>query len=439
MKKYEQWQDMIARLYPELSSTEKDKKHLSRTITFQVTDRCSLACTYCYQINKSTRIMKFETAKKFIDKLLSGEDGFAEYVDPSYSPGVIIEFIGGEPLLEAKLIEQICDYFEEQVIEKCHPWATMHQYSICSNGVSYFDPDVQHFLSKYGHKLSFSVTIDGDKELHDSCRVFPDGVTGSYDLAVAAANDWMSRGNYMGSKITIAPGNIDYLVKAIVHMVELGYTDINANCVYEEGWTLEHAKKFYILLKEIADYWIDNDIVETHYLSLFVPSFFRPKKEGDDENWCGGVGQMLAVDPDGYLYPCIRYMESSLGSDVEPLRIGSVEEGIGMTKCTHDCINCLNSITRRTQSTDECYNCPIAEGCSWCSAYNYQVNGTPDKRVTYICVMHKARALANVYFWNTYFKKIGSPDRFKNYCPDEWALEIISEDELKMLNDLCKK
>ena len=62
--------------------------------------------------------------------------------------------------------------------------------------------------------------------------------------------------------------------------------------------------------------------------------------------------------------------------------------------------NKLEQITRRSQSTDECYNCPIASGCSWCSAYNYEIYGTPNKRTTFICPMHKARVLANIYYWN---------------------------------------
>jgi sulfatase maturation enzyme AslB (radical SAM superfamily) len=32
------------------------------TVTFQVTDACNLACTYCYQINKGNHRMSFETA-----------------------------------------------------------------------------------------------------------------------------------------------------------------------------------------------------------------------------------------------------------------------------------------------------------------------------------------------------------------------------------------
>lgn len=438
MKRIEQYQDFIGRLYHDFSKTKKDDELNTLPLTFQVTDECNLACTYCYQINKGKRVMKFEDAKKLIDMMLASDERLATYINFDNIKAVIIEFIGGEPFLQIDLIEQICDYFLDRAIELEHPWADTFRISICSNGVLYFDEKVQKFLNKYRNAISFSVTIDGNKELHDSCRIFPDGAP-SYDLAVAAANDWMSRGYDMGSKITIAPGNISYLYDAIVHMVDLGYTEINANTVYEEGWNLNHAIVFYEELKRIADYWLENDLIETHYLSLFEEiDFFCPKKEEDIQNWCGGTGKMLSMDPDGYLYPCIRYMESSLGTEVPPLRIGHVDTGIGQDKCTSDCIHCLNSITRKTQSTDECFYCPIAGGCAWCSGYNYQIYGTPDKRATFICDMHKARALANVYLWNSFYKKKNAPKTFKMYCPKEWALPIIGEEEYNMLLKLSE-
>lgn len=438
MKKFEQWQDMIARLYPELNDPESPSKCLSRTVTFQVTDECNLCCSYCYQINKGVRKMKFEDAKKLIDMLLTGDPRLGGYVDVETSPGIIIEFIGGEPFLCVDLIDQICTYFYDRAIELMHPWATKFCISICSNGVLYFKPEVQKFLNKWRNNISFSITIDGNKELHDSCRVFPDG-SGSYDLAVAGAQDWMKRGYYMGSKITIAPGNLEYLTSAIMHMVELGYNEINANVVYEKGWTLDHAKEYYRQLKGIADYWVEHDMAKDTYLALFDDGFFKPKKEDDLENWCGGTGFMLSMDPDGWLYPCIRYMESSLGTDREPLRIGHVNFGIAQRECDKQCVECLNAITRRTESTDECFYCPIAAGCSWCSAYNYQENGTPDSRCTYICDMHKARSLANVYFWNKWYRKQGTDERFEMHCPKEWAVPIIGEEEYAMLEDLAKE
>lgn len=165
-----------------------------------------------------------------------------------------------------------------------------------------------------------SVTVDGNKELHDACRVFPDGRP-SYDLAVAAAKDWMDKGGVMGSKITIAPGNVMHLYEALTHMVELGYDDINANCVYEKGWATTHAVVLYAEMKRVADYFLNTDLNfldGSFRCSLYENRFFCPKEETDVQNWCGGNGVMLSVDPDGVFYPCIRYMESSLNGEQEP-------------------------------------------------------------------------------------------------------------------------
>lgn len=432
---FEQYSDSLARLYPEFGegkNGEDDKgslRFLTRSVTFQVTDACNLACKYCYQINKGTRRMSFETAKKYVDLLLSGDKGFAEYgISPEYSKGIITEFIGGEPFLEIDLIDQVCDYMYMKMILENHPWVKFWRISICSNGVLYRDPKVQKFLNKWKNKLSFSITIDGNKELHDSCRVFPDG-SPSYDIAFDGASDWMARGNYMGSKITIAPGNVDYLLDAIKHMVESGYTEINANCVYEEGWNNELATKFYHKLLEVSDYFIDNKLVNTNYLSLFVDTFFKPKAESDTQCWCGGTGAMLACDPDGKLYPCLRYMESSVGTDVPAYTIGDLENGIGSRCIECERIDCMNAVNRRSQSTDKCFYCPIAEGCSYCSAYNYQTFGTPDSRATYICCMHIARALANAYWWSRWYLKDGVDKTVELWVPKDWALEIITEEE----------
>lgn len=435
-KRTKSYTDEIPQIYPELFKDDgSGVRKLVRTVTFQVTDSCNLACTYCYQTNKGKRQMSFDTAKKLVDALVSNSPKMNNYVTVENSPAIVIDFIGGEPFMNVDVIERICDYFLEQTISTGHQWAKFHRFSLCSNGVLYFDEKVQRFLNRYQNSLSLSITLDGNKELHDSCRVFPDG-SPSYDLALAATQDWMNRGYYMGSKITIAPGNLSHLYNAITHMVELGYTEIHANTVFEEGWNIDHAKEFYRQLKRLADYWIDNDMVDTHYLSLFEENMFSPQDETDNQNYCGGTGSMLSMDPDGYLFPCIRYMETSLGNNQKPMCIGHIDTGIGISQCQKSCIDCLNSITRRSQSTDECFYCPIGQGCAWCSAYNYQVFGTANKRATFICDMHKARSLANVYFWNKYYIKNNINKVKVMHCPKEWAIKIISNEEYDMLLNL---
>lgn len=322
-------------------------------------------CTYCYQGHKTKKAMSFETAKKAVDMLLSSTEENNQYINPAISPGIIIEFIGGEPLLEIELIDKIVDYFKKEARRLQHPWAEWFCISICSNGVLYFDERVQRFLMKNRNNISFSITIDGNKELHDSCRVFHDGKP-SYDLAVAAAVDWMNRGYYMGSKITIAPENIAFLYDAITHMIGLGYTEINANCVYEEGWTPTHATVLYHEMKRISDYLFEYDLEDDIYISLFEDNFFRPMDEGENLNWCGGTCDMLCIDPEGNYSICIRYLPSSLGDDQPPIYLGNVDRGLITTDEEKECVKCMKCITRRSQSTDECFNCPIAHGCSWC-------------------------------------------------------------------------
>lgn len=436
--KIESYTDQIARLFPVPREKIKDEKTkiMPRTVTWQVVDSCNLCCTYCYQIAKQEHVMSWEVAKQFCDLLLDSTEENNEYINPEISNGLIMEFIGGEPFLAIELIDKICDYMIDQMITRQHPWATRFMISICSNGVLYFDPRVQAFMEKHKNHLSFSISIDGCKELHDACRVFPDG-SGSYDIAMAGVEHFREHfKGKMGSKMTLAPGNIDYTFKAVKSLIENGYDEINLNCVYEKGWTTEHAKILYDELCKVADYIIENDLFHKVELSIFNDRFFQPKEETDLDNWCGGLGAMLSCDWKGDLYPCIRYMESSLGDDCEPLKVGHVSRGLVKTDEEKELMRCMNCVTRRSQSTDECFYCPIAEGCSWCSAYNYQDTGSFDKRSTHICIMHKARALANAYFYNMAYLQYNEPKAVKMWIPDEWALEIIDEEELNKLHTI---
>lgn len=432
----EQYQDTISRLYKD-HPLARAGKQLTHNVTFQITDACNLRCTYCYQINKGQHIMSMDVAKRFIDLILDPDPITAEYIDSRNSIAGIIEFIGGEPFLAIDLMEEITDYFIEQTILRNHPWQYNYRISICSNGVLYFNDKVQQYMNKYKDHISFSITIDGNKQLHDSCRLFPDG-SGSYDIAMAGVKDWANRlGRQMGSKMTLAPGNIQYTKDAVIGLIEAGYDDINLNCVFEKGWTLEHAQIYYHQLKALADYLLEYNLEDAVDLSVFVDHMFCPSDPEKTETWCGGYGKMISVDYKGDIYPCIRYMESSLGTEVPPVIIGNVYEGIMTRPEWKDCVHCMRSITRLTEFSKECLECPIAEGCAECAAYNYQDSGGCwNKRATYICIMHKARALANCYYWNMKYWKHNELKRFKLWLPDEEALKIIDIKELETLKAL---
>jgi uncharacterized protein len=390
------WEDSVKRIFPEFA----DKPFVTKTITFVVTEQCNMRCTYCYQTGKNNNRMTREVAFKAIDTILD-QNKMRGYLDPEETPGVILDFIGGEPLLEIELIEDIVDYFRWKAFELNHPWLDCYMFSFSSNGLLYFDENVQRFLAKNDGRVSLAITIDGDKTLHDACRVDIAG-QGTYDRVSKAIKDLVAKGRLKSTKVTIAPGNVAYVKDAILHLFDLGLTDIHANCVFEEGWEKKHARELYRQMVALADVMIEKKLYETKYVSLFSEIIGQPMDPAENGNWCGGDGKMLAIGPDGRLYPCLRYMSYSLESGRDPLVIGDIECGI-YADCPE--LDRLKSITRRSQSTDECFNCPVASGCAWCTAYNYDKFGDFNKRATFICVMHKARVLANHYYWN----KLGIP------------------------------
>ena len=400
-EKKESYSDQLRRLFPRevVESIKMNGTHC-KDITLQVTDACNMACSYCYQHKKSNHAMTFDVAKKFIDMILDADERTNTYITSTNSDGAVLNFIGGEPWLQIDLISQVSDYFIGEVFRRKHPWAIKFCLNVCSNGLLHFDPRVQKYMQRHRGHFNYNISIDGNQELHDSCRVDLAG-NGTYERAIAGVNHFRDvfKG-VMGSKMTIAPGNVDKVFSAVAYMIKDNhYNNIHLNCVYEEGWTNEHANTLYWELHKLTDWLFDNNLQDDIVLSIFSEHCAKPLDESHDQNWCGGAGLMLAVDYKGDIYPCLRYMESSVADEVPPYIIGNIEDGINNKPEHSERIDCFKCVTRRSQSTDECFNCPIAMGCGWCSAHNYQTFGTVNKRATFICCMHKARSLANVYYW----------------------------------------
>lgn len=424
--KDEGFYDQLFRLYPE-------EDRMVGTITFQVTENCCLACTYCYQHNKSNNIITFEIAKKVIDNLLTNQYSL---LNTHNTNALILDFIGGEPLLEIELIQQIVDYYFETAILMKHEWAEKTRISLCSNGVLYFNEKVQQFFKKYKYLISFCVSIDGNKELHDSCRVDLQG-NGSYDKAIAAVNHYRENyGQYINTKMTLTSNNLKYFYNSIIDLIKNKYTIIHANCVFEDVWQKNDPKIFYEQLIQTADFLIDNNLYNKINITIFQEDLGQPMNLDDNKNWCGGYisdQSSFAVDYQGNFYSCIRYMDSSLNGKQLPLYIGQVNHGLFQTEIEQKNTELLSNITRRSQSTDECFYCPVAKGCGWCSGFNYEETGTPNKRVTYICNMHKVRVLANLYYWNKIYLKNNIDKQKKNYLEKNECIFLIGEENYNKL------
>lgn len=428
----ESYHDFLYRLYG-----QDNKNYNIRNITLQITDDCCCNCSYCYQINKHHNYMTNEIGKNIIDLLfkLNYNQDNSQTINCN-TLGIILDFIGGEPLMNINTIDYICSYFLDTCISLNHIWTNKWKASMISNGKYYFSPSVQTFLNKFQNFLHFDITLDGPEHVHNMCRKYHNGL-GNFNDAYAAFKDCQKRFHTNTTKVTISPENLLFLDDILNFFIEEHITNIYINPIYEHDWSYSEAKIYYQKLKKIADQLLDNNIDQKYFLSFFEENMLgRPLKETMLDPWCGGTGKMLAFDPMGNAFPCLRYMESSLGNSQKPLIIGNYKDGIYNTKETQDIYQQLINVNRKTQSTEKCFNCSIAAGCSYCAAWNYQLLGTVNSRCTYICNMHKARVLANVYYWNLYYKKYSINKKFKLFLSEQECLNIIDKKEYNLLYEM---
>jgi uncharacterized protein len=374
----------------------KQWNEAAKSITFCVTEDCNLACKYCYMTGKNTKNkMTFEIAKKAVDYILADRAYFKENA-------VVWEFIGGEPFLEIELIDRICDYIKQQMFLLKHPWFDAYRFNFSTNGLSYHAPKVQKYIWKNKEHVSIGISIDGNKTKHDLQRVQKDG-SGSFERVIKNVPLWLSQMPDTATKSTFSHEDLPYLKDSIIALWNMGIKFIAANVVFEDVWVEGDDIIFENQLKELADYIIENKLYYDYSVRFFDPQIGNPLTEDNlNSNYCG-AGMMLAIDCKGNFYPCIRFYDISL-TNKKGLKIGDIHTGIN-----HDRLRPFYALTLQSQSTDECINCEVGRGCSWCNGCNYDFAETDTifQRATFICKMHKANARANEYFWNRFSEVTG--------------------------------
>lgn len=380
----------------------------AKYITFIVTKDCQLACKYCYLVGKNTtERMEWKVAKLAIDYILDHEQEFME-------ESVVWDFIGGEPFLEIDLINKICDYLKIEMFKRNHHWFNSYRFSFSTNGINYHMEKVQNFIKKNRDHLSIGITIDGTRQKHDLNRIWktPEierglastsgAERGSYDDVVRNIPLWQEQFPGAGTKVTISSVDIPYIKESVLHLYSLGIHEVNINCVFEKVWKDGDDFLFEMQLLQLADEIIDKELYKDYTCSFFSEHLGKSLDcKLQNQNWCG-AGRMLAIDAAGNFYPCTRFAQYSL-REKKAWIIGNIYDGIDKNK-----LRPFLTLDRCTQSSSECIDCEVAEGCAWCQGENYDAADTPTayQRATSICKMHKARVRANNYYWNKLYRKL---------------------------------
>ena len=183
-----------------------------RSLSLNVAQACNMACSYCYadegRFGGNSRMMSQAVAFQAIDRLL---------IESEADEAVVVGFMGGEPLVNRKLVHDATRYAVERAASR------ELRFSLTTNGTLVTISDAQLF-----HEFPFAVqiSIDGDREANDQARRLRGGGS-SYDRIVDALRIFHERGRprQLSARVTVTPQTRD--LRAILqHLLELGFDDV---------------------------------------------------------------------------------------------------------------------------------------------------------------------------------------------------------------------
>lgn len=144
------------------------KRKVIKRITLHISNDCNLRCKYCFggggSYNQERNLMTEQTAIEFVDFCVEQFERVEKIV-----------FFGGEPMLNLKGMEIVCNRFkyykEEGKID------ILPNFVIITNGTILTD----RMLAFIKRNISaMTISIDGPKEINDIQRIYKNG-KGSYE------------------------------------------------------------------------------------------------------------------------------------------------------------------------------------------------------------------------------------------------------------------
>jgi MoaA/NifB/PqqE/SkfB family radical SAM enzyme len=197
--------------------------------------QCELRCRYCLIPKQDGRVMPWQTLRRAIDLLLSSD-----------RPELILQFFGGEALLEWGLVVQALDYGQAAAAAR----GKALRFVLSSNGWS-LDEEKLAILARYPVKLELS--LDGDPDTQNRFRrAFRKGED-SYTLGIAPrVGPILASGLPYDVIMVVHPKNVDKMADNFFHIAGLGFARVQINFTLGARWSAEEQRAFAAGLAAVA-------------------------------------------------------------------------------------------------------------------------------------------------------------------------------------------
>jgi len=241
-------------------------------LILKITNNCNLRCIYCYrEDNPGKKDMEFKTAKNAIDYILKRDDRLK------------LQFTGGEPLLNFRLIERVVDYCRDRYPDK------NISYAIQTNG-TLLEEGIIEKIKELDIKIGVSLDTIDPKDT--TLRPYRDGRPSTVDTL---------RGIYLlrekkvpfGITTVVTSKNLPHLLDLVYFLVSIGVKSISFDLLKpkkrEHLPLLPEEEEFRRVLEEIKN----------------LPIYIKNLRRNSKDIYCYlNSGDLLFVNEIGDIYPC---------------------------------------------------------------------------------------------------------------------------------------
>lgn len=336
-------------------------------LVLMVEQGCNLNCTYCYgesgEYNNKGK-MTFKVAKDAVDFLIK---------HCGTRKSVYIIFFGGEPLLNLKLIREIVEY-AEKLQEDTGIYIGK---SMTTNGTLLTEEITEYCLEK---KIGIKISIDGPEEINDRCRCYKDG-RGSYQDILKNTYKLRKEG-MISARATVTPFCLDenYIENSLK---KEGFVNVGSafatELLSDEDYLriYKHYTDDFEYIKDLVRNEKYQEIKEKHI--RYWGYLFLIHKSVMSQFNCGTGRNMYAVDINGDLYPCQRFVGK------QEYKLGDIYNGASGRK------DFLDKIEVNSKFRKKCSKCWIKNLCLGKCPYTALVaTGKVYEQSDIVCTLEKA-------------------------------------------------
>jgi uncharacterized protein len=288
------------------------------SISLNVAQACNMSCGYCYadtgKFGGKARMMSLEVAKASVDRLIAESDP---------NVGLVIGYMGGEPLLNRAVIRETT-YYATEVAKRT---GRRMRFSITTNATMLQPEDVQLFNQ---FPFTVAVSIDGDKQQNDAIRRMNDG-SSSYDRLIAGLDLFKRYGKpqHLAARVTVTPKTGE-LLPILDHILSLGFDEVGfaAVLVSPDPLLTFSASDFDVFLQKIlvcGEKALREIAAGRSYAFGNLETALNEIHRGSHRPYpCGAGAAYLSANAEGKLFACHRLI------DDPEFAMGSVQTGTDM-------------------------------------------------------------------------------------------------------------